>query len=336
MNSKKILILSLGIIFAVTLLLSGCQTATTAAAGTTATTDESVVAATKHNYTMIVHDVSSEFSAEFNRGGTDAAALFGVEFTYTGTTGIDIPKQTAMFETAIESGADGIMMTVFDQKAVERGVQKANEKGIAVTTFNIDGEWGTRSGMGYAGAIETKQGKKLGDYFFKDVMQGKGSYVLLPAIADLGVLIERKNGIQEAAKAFPDIKYLGEVEIGTDLSKAATAVENAMTAYPDATAFIGTDHFSEALANVIVAKEMEGKVWGGAFDITPGMLKAIKMNAIQATMGQNPYLQGFYSVMQLWLYQEQQIPPNELDTGSELVTRDNIDFFLEKYNVAVE
>jgi hypothetical protein len=40
--------------------------------------------------------------------------------------------------------------------------------------------------------------------------------------------------------------------------------------------------------------------------------------------------------MQLWIYQEKQIPPNELDTGSELVTKDNIDFFLEKYNVAIE
>jgi ABC-type sugar transport system substrate-binding protein len=345
------LFIIIAVVFAFTLLVTGCQAAasvasetkageTTAAevkgAETTSAAEESPVAETKHNYIMIVHDVSSEFSAEFNRGGTDAAAVFGVDFTYTGTTGIDIPKQTAMFENAIEGGYDGILMTVFDQKAVERGVQKATEKGIVVTTFNIDGEWGTRSGLGYAGAIETKQGKKLGDYFFKEVMQGKGSFVLLPAIADLGVLIERKNGIQEAAAAFPDIKYLGEVEIGTDLSKAATAVENAMTAYPDATAFIGTDHFSEAVANVLVAKKMEGKVWGGAFDITPGMLKAIKLGAIQATMGQNPYLQGFYAVMQLWIYQEKQIPPNELDTGSELVTKDNIDFFLEKYNVAIE
>ena len=355
MNSKKILILSLVIIFAVTLLLSGCQAATTAAdetpaaaataagettaaaaAETTAAAGESVVAATKHSYVMIVHDVSSEFSAEFNKGGTDAAALFGVDFTYTGTTGIDIPKQTAMFETAIESGVDGIMMTIFDPKAVERGIKLATEKGIVVTSFNLDGVVGARSGKGYAGAVETMQGKRLGDYFFKEVMQGKGSYVLLPAIADLGVLIERKDGIKMAADAYPDIKYLGEVEIGTDLPKAATAVENAITAYPDATAFIGTDHFSEAVANVLVAKKMEGKVWGGAFDITPGMLKAIKLGAIQATMGQNPYLQGFYSVMNIWLYQEKGIEPNDLDTGSELVTKDNIDFFLKKYNVTVE
>jgi ABC-type sugar transport system substrate-binding protein len=329
MNSKKLLTLSLVIIFAVTLVLSGCQAAATtagettaaavtaagettaAAAETTAAAGDSVVAAKKHNYVMIVHDVSSEFSAEFNKGGTDAAALFGVDFTYTGTTGIDIPKQTAMFETAIESGVDGIMMTVFDQKAVERGIKLAQDKGIVVTTFNLDGVVGARSGKGYAGAVETMQGKRLGDYFFKNVMQGKGTYVLLPAIADLGVLIERKNGIAEAAKAYPDIKYLGEVEIGTD-------------------------HFSEAVANVLVAKKLDGKVWGGAFDITPGMLKAIKLGAIQATMGQNPYLQGFYSVMNLWLYQEKGIEPNDLDTGSELVTKDNIDFFLKKYNVTVE
>jgi len=180
------------------------------------------------------------------------------------------------------------------------------------------------------------QGKRLGDYFFKEVMQGKGSYVLLPAIADLGVLIERKDGIKMAADAYPDIKYLGEVEIGADHSKAITAVENAMTAYPDATAFIGTDHFSESLANVLIGKGMEGKVWAAAFDITPGMMKAIKAGAIQAAMGQNPYLQGFYSVMQLWLYQEKGILPNELDSGSELVTKDNVDFYIDKYGFEIE
>ena len=241
-----------------------------------------------------------------------------------------------MFENAIESGVDGILMTAFDQKAIERGLEKAEEKGIAVTTFNVDGDWGARSALGFAGPIEFQQGKKIGNYFFDEIMQGEGSYVLLPAIADLGVLIERKNGIKEAAEAFPGIEYLGEVEIGTDHSKAVTAVENAMTAYPDATAFIGTDHFSESLANVLIGKGMEGKVWAAAFDITPGMMKAIKEGAIQATMGQNPYLQGFYSVMQLWLYQEKGIPPNELDTGSELVTKDNVDSYIDKYGMAIE
>jgi hypothetical protein len=38
----------------------------------------------------------------------------------------------------------------------------------------------------------------------------------------------------------------------------------------------------------------------------------------------------------LWLYQEKGIPPVELDTGHELVTKDNIDMFLKKYNVKIE
>ena len=290
----------------------------------------------KHSYVMIVHDVSSSFSAEFNRGATDAAKIFSVNFKYMGTTGIDIPKQVAMFENAVEGAYDGIMATIFDQKAFERGIQKARDKGIAVVSFNLDGDWGQRATLGYAGADEYKAGLSIGNYFFKEVMKGKGSYVLLPAIADLFVLIQRKEGIKKAAEAYPDIKYLGEVEIGTDLTKAQSATENAYTRYPEATALIGTDHFSEGVANFLVAKRLKGKVWGAGFDITPGMLKAIKMGAIQATQGQNPYLQGFYSVMQLWLYQEKGIPPVELDTGHELVTRDNIDMYLKKYDVKIE
>ncbi|MCL4415535.1 MAG: substrate-binding domain-containing protein [Actinobacteria bacterium] len=354
MKMKRILFFMLIAVIAVTFSIAGisCKksgatetsvAATETTAGETKAESESATAGEtkstaekKHSFVMIVHDVSSAFSAEFNRGATDASKLLSVDFKYMGTTGIDIPKQVSMFENAVEGGYDGVMVTIFDQKAFERGLQKAKEKGVAVVSFNIDGDWGQRATLGYVGGNMFNEGKEIGDYFFKEVMKGKGSYVLLPAIADLLVLIQRADGIKEAQKKYPDIKYLGEVEIGTDLTKAAAACENAYTKYPEATAMIGTDHFSEGLANFIVSRKLEGKLLGGGFDITPGMLKAIKLGAIQTTIGQNPYLQGFYSAMQLWLYLEKDIHPIEIDSGRELVTTENVDYYMKKYNVTME
>jgi ABC-type sugar transport system substrate-binding protein len=282
---------------------------------------------------MIVHDISSPFSAFFKSGGEDAAKSHNIDFTFMGTSGIDMPKQVSMFENAIQGGYNAITLTMMDNKAFGRGIESAKAKGIAVLSFNMDGDWGNRAALGYSGADEFTQGVAIGKYFFKEVMKGKGSYILLPAIADLDVLILRMNGIKKAAEAYPDIKYITTVEIGTDLTKAYTNVENAYSAHPEATALIGTDHFSESVGQVISKRKLKGKVFGAGFDITPGMMKYIKDGSIQATMGQNPYLQGYYAVEQAWLYLAKGIPPLEINTGSELVTPNNMKPYLKMYNM---
>jgi simple sugar transport system substrate-binding protein len=282
---------------------------------------------------MIVHDITSPFTAFFKSGGEDSAKAHNIDFTFMGTSAIDIPKQVAMFENAVQGGFNAIAVTIFDQKAFSKGIADANSKGIAVLSFNLDGDWGKRATLGFSGANEYKQGVDLGKYMFGEVMKGKGKYILCPAIADLGVLVERMNGIKEAAKAYPDIKLITTVEIGTDLSKAFGNVENAYTAHPEVTALIGTDHFSEAVGQVIARRGLTGKVFGACFDITPGTMKYLKENAIQGVMGQNPYLQGYYAVEQSWIYLAKGIHPLEIDTGSEMITQKNMGGYLKFYNM---
>lgn len=329
--SRKIALLSLAALltFAV-VLTTGCSGK--AAAGK-AGADVTQGMDKKLKVAMIVHDTTSAFQAFFKEGGEDAAKAHNMDFTFMGTTSIDIPKQVAMFENAIQGGFNAIAITIFDQKAFAKGIAEAQAKGVAVLSFNIDGDWHQRATLGYSGSNMYQQGLEFGRYFFKDVMKGKGKYILLPAIADLGVLVDRMNGIKEAAKAYPDIKYITTVEIGTDLTKAYANTENAYTAHPDVTAFIGTDFYCEGMGQFISKKGLNGKVFGGAFDVTPGMLKFLKENAIQGITQQNPYLQGYYAVEQAWVYLAKGIHPVELDTGATIVTQENIGPYLKYYKM---
>jgi simple sugar transport system substrate-binding protein len=282
---------------------------------------------------MIVHDTTSAFQAFFKEGGQDSANAHNIDFTFMGTTSIDIPKQVAMFENAVQGGFDAIAVTIFDQKAFEKGIKDATAKGVAVLSFNIDGDWGQRATLGYSGSNMYLQGLEFGRYFFKDVMKGKGKYILLPAIADLGVLVDRMKGLKDAAKVYPDIKYITTVEIGTDLTKAYANTENAYTAHPDVTAFIGTDFFCESMAQFLSKKGLAGKVYGGAFDVTPGMLKYLKEGSIQGITQQNPYMQGYYAIEQAWIYLAKGYHPVELDTGATIVTQENMGPYLKYYNM---
>jgi|GEM_PF-580590 len=282
---------------------------------------------------MVAHNTSSPFSAFFKAGGDDAAAAHNIDFTYMGTPDINIPEQVSLFENTIQGGFDGIAVTIFDQKAFEKAIEDANSKSIAVISFNIDGDWGSRATLGYAGADEFKLGYAMGKWFFENAMKGQGKYILCPAIADLGVLVYRMDGVKEAAKEYPDIELVTTVEIGTDLSKAYANVENAVTANPDVNGLIGTDNFSESIGQYISKTGNTGKIMGACVDPTPGILKYLKEGAIQIVVGQNPYLQGYYAIDQLWLYLAKGYHPLEIDTGVEVVTQENMGPYLEYFGI---
>ncbi|MCL4415529.1 MAG: substrate-binding domain-containing protein [Actinobacteria bacterium] len=337
MNFKKVVVIFLVVAFALT-IVTGCTGKSTvgettvgenkgATGGTTQGLDKQLKMA------MIVHDITSPFQAFFKAGGEDAAKAHNITFDFMGTTSIDIPKQVSMFENAIQGGYNGIALTIFDQKAFEKGINLAKEKGTAVISFNIDGDWGKRATLGYAGADEYQLGLELGRYFFKNVMKGKGKYILFPAIADLGVLVYRMNGIKKAQEEFPDIQYITTVEIGTDATKVYSNVENAYAAHPDVTGMVGTDFYGEGMCNFISKNNLKDKVFGACVDVTPGILKYLKEGSIQAIMGQNPYLQGYYAIDQLWIYLAKGIHPVEINTGTELVTQENMEPYLKYYNM---
>jgi len=330
---KKIIVLLLAVLLAagLVLALTGCSGKKEAAAKAAADVTQGMTR--KLKMAMIVHDTTSAFQAFFKEGGEDCAKSHNIDFTFMGTTSIDIPKQVAMFENCVQGGYDAIAVTIFDQKAFEKGINDAKAKGIAVLSFNIDGDWGKRATLGYSGSNMYLQGLEFGKYFFGEVMKGKGKYLFMPAIPDLQVLIDRMNGMRDAAKAYPGIKYLGTVAVGTDLSKGYSNTENAYTAHPDVTALIGTDFYCEAMAQFISKNGLNGKVFGGAFDVTPGMLKYLKENALQGITQQNPYLQGYYAIEQAWVYLAKGYHPVELDTGATIVTQENMGPYLKYYNM---
>ena len=61
------------------------------------------------------------------------------------------------------------------------------------------------------------------------------------------------------------------------------------------------------------------------FDLGPKQLEQIKTGALQGSLGQQPFLQGFYPVMQLYLQLDRNIAAANLDTRAQLVTKDNVD-----------
>ena len=68
------------------------------------------------------------------------------------------------------------------------------------------------------------------------------------------------------------------------------------------------------------AGKKPGEILAGGFDTTPGTLTGINQNYMVATIDQQQYLQGYFSVYVLYLMKKYGFAP-QIDTGGFLVTK---------------
>jgi hypothetical protein len=68
-----------------------------------------------------------------------------------------------------------------------------------------------------------------------------------------------------------------------------------------------------------------GEVLLAGFDLVPVVLEEMQNGYIQVTVDQQPYLQGYYPVHQLHLYNNYQFPPFDVNTGKALITPDQVE-----------
>ena len=91
---------------------------------------------------------------------------------------------------------------------------------------------------------------------------------------------------------------------------------------------------TEGVAKTIAANNLQGKVHGGGFDLLPTTLDAIKKGDLEFTIDQQPYLQGFYTVMVLFMYKISGglSGPADINTGLKFVTKTSVDPYLSGQN----
>ena len=99
-----------------------------------------------------------------------------------------------------------------------------------------------------------------------------------------------------------------------------------MLARPDTSAYLDTAIWEADVALVLADRGIPpGKVLLGGFDVVPVVLDQMKAGYVQVTVDQQPYMQGFMPVMQIYLAKIAGLTPSDIDTGSGLVTPDQVD-----------
>ena len=275
----------------------------------------------KLKFVVITHATAVPFFVPVRNGALDAGKLLGVDVTYTGPAGFDIQKQVEFMKSAIAQKVDGIACTLPNPTAFNDVVAEAMSKGIPVIAINADAPGSGR--LAYIGQGNYEAGRSMGEQAAK-LLPGGGSILIGIHTAGADQLAIRVKGIRDVLDAKGGFK-IRVVEVGTDLVKAESLLASALQADPSVKGMFGVEEVSGiAIGHIIERQKLKGKVFGGGFDLVTEELDAIEKGNMQFTIDQQPYLQGFQGVMELYLNRMYAITPCDINTGIAPVTAENV------------
>ncbi|MDA3923054.1 MAG: sugar ABC transporter substrate-binding protein [Salinisphaera sp.] len=299
------------------------------ASGTAAAAGGDVFA--KHpewRFVFINHVTTNPFFVPTQYGAKDACAAFGCSFQWTGSQKSVASEMVNSMNAAISARADGIAIALVDQHAFNAPVKRALEAGIPVVAYNADVKKSGR--LGYVGQNLFDAGKALGERIAQEVDSGDVvGFIATPGQLNIQ---PRLDGAKAAIKASGKNITLHEVASGPTVNEEFSRIESYYVGHKDLKGMFAVDAGStEGVAKTMAKHNLQEKgVKAGGFDMLPGTLDGIKSGALDFTIDQQPYLQGFYTVMELFLYKLSGglTGPADINTGLKFVTKDNVKAYL--------
>jgi simple sugar transport system substrate-binding protein len=284
-------------------------------------------------------DSGNAFWLTVKKGMDDACALVhgDCQMIFVSKSG-DVQGQVANIEAAIAQKPDEIITTITDNKAFNAVVKEAVEQGITVVASNVDAPDG--------GKVNARAAFVGQDFVAAGYALGKAASAKFPANGPIRVLVgvnmpqeswsqRRAAGVlkflEEYKAAHPerDIAW-DKIDAGTDYGTAGDRFGNYLTGAPDLTAYFDTGFWDVGVVKVLKDRGIKpGKILVSGFDLVPDVLNEMKAGYIQFTIDQQPYLQGYLPVIQASLVKQFKLSPFDVNTGSAVVTPDQVDKILQ-------
>ncbi|MFI6062327.1 sugar ABC transporter substrate-binding protein [Streptomyces sp. NPDC051286] len=242
---------------------------------------------------MITHSGEGDtFWDIVQSGAKQAAAKDNVEFLYSANK--EGKEQAQLVQAAIDQKVDGIVVTLAKPEAMADVVAKAVKAGIPVVTINSGAQFSKGVGaIGHIGQDEKVAGEAVGEELNK-----RGREKALCVIHEQGnvSLEERCAGVKKTFKG--SVENLS-VE-GTNMPASTSSIEAKLQA----------DHGIDTVVTLgapFAAASVKAKEGSGStaevdtFDLNAEVVKRLKASEVGFAVDQQPYLQGYLAVDELWL-----------------------------------
>ena len=288
------------------------------------------------NFVFVNHVTTNAFFTPTQSGAGDACKLLGCSFHWTGSENSIVSEMVKAMQTAIAGRADGIAVAIIDPIAFGAPIAAAFAAGIPVLSYNADGTAKntaqTNMRLAYIGQSLYVSGFNMGQRIVKLV--GGGHVVIFIATFGTANIQPRLDGAIAAIKQFGGGKITYEaIATGALEAQEHRVVEAYYLGHKSVKGMFAVDQGSTSGA-ILTSRKYGLRAKGlsiGGYDLTHDIVAGINDGVADFTIDQQPYLQGFYPVVQLFLYRLSGglVGCEDMNTGIKFVTKSNIGPYLK-------
>lgn len=273
-----------------------------------------------YKFTMVNHVTTNPFFTPTQYGASDACSLLGCSYQWTGSESSNVPQMVSAFNTAIAAGVDGIACAMIDPKAFTAPTKNALAKGIPVLSYNADEPNGR---LAYIGQDLFVSGQQMGAKIKALVPHGEVAlFIATPGSANIQPRIDGAESVLKGSST----KYT-VTATGAAVAQELTTIEAFWPGHKSFKGIFAVDGGStQSCFQTIKKYGLKGKVACGGYDLTPITQELLAAGYGEFTIDQQPYLQGFLPVLQLFQYQVSGTltGPAEVDTGLKFLDKETV------------
>jgi simple sugar transport system substrate-binding protein len=285
---------------------SSSTSATGTGSSTAATTGSSAASSifgvnASYKFTLVNHVTTNPFFTPTQNGAADACKLLGCSYQWTGSQNAVVGEMVNAFNSAVSAGVDGIGVCLVSLTAFNQPVEKALAAGIPVVAYNADAAGNAR--LSYIGQDLFVSGQEMGQHIVSLVPSGDiALFIATPGALNIQ---PRIDGAQNTLKSHSGITP-HVIATGAALTQELSTIQAYITAHQNYKGFFAVDGGSTQSIGQVLQKQGVGKFKGGGYDLTPVTQQTVASGALQFTIDQQPYLQGFLPILQMYMYKASQ------------------------------
>ena len=238
-----------------------------------------------------------EFWKAVHAGAEAAGRDLGADIVWKGPLKEDDRnEQMQVYETLAESGADGLVLSPIDDRAMLRPVAEARRAGIPTVVFNT-----ALAGGEHIAFVSTDnwQGGVLAAQAVGRLTGGRGRLILVRVIEGVEGTLKREEGFLATLRAeFPGIEVVSENQYaGPSTEKAYQTMENLLARFgPVDDVFTPNESTTFGCLRALQDHGLAGKIVHLGFDSSAKLVEALEKGELQGLVLQDPIAMGYQSV----------------------------------------
>lgn len=271
--------------------------------------------------------IDNTFWQTIKRGMDDACEDYAVDcqLLFTQENG-NLQMHLQNLETTIAQGVDGVATVIVEDNLYDEAVQRAIDAGIPVLTLNVDDTEGAAGNarLAFVGQDLFQAGYEVAKGLLADLDKSQPQHVLLGLARPGESWAEDRIGgarkyLEEAIADGWNLTH-DTIDSANDLSITGQRICQYVQGTSNTTAVIGAGFWfagaGECLRDLGIAPNT---IRMGGFDLVPILVDEMKKGYVHLTVDQQPYLQGYLPIQQLYFINKYGLSAWDANTGKALI-----------------